>query len=99
MPKNIPSGNIIKINNKIKAIEKVTWKEFHWHLINIDVLNPSSVNKWSSQYLIFKEASTNVWSRIFKLPFITVRDTKIQTVQYRCIQKAILATSGSITLK
>ncbi len=43
MPKNIPSGNIIKINNKMKAIEKVTCKEFYWHLINIDVHNPSSV--------------------------------------------------------
>ncbi len=89
MPKNIPSGNIIKINNKMKAIEKVTCKEFYWHLINIDVHNSSSVRIWSSQYLIFVEASTNVWPRIFKLPFITVRDTKIQTFQYRLIQKDI----------
>ncbi len=35
MPKNIPSGNIIKINNKVKAIEKVTCKEYYLHLINI----------------------------------------------------------------
>ncbi len=52
MPKNIPSGNIIKTNNNMKAIEKVTCKEFYWHLINIDVHNPSSVKKWSSQYPI-----------------------------------------------
>ncbi len=58
-----------------------------WHLINMDVHNPSSVKKWSSQYPIFKEAGTNVWPRIFKLPFIPVRDTKIQTFQYRLIQK------------
>ncbi len=43
--------------------------------------------KWSSQYPIFIDASTNVWPRIFKLPFITVRDTKIQTFQYSLIQK------------
>ncbi len=89
MPKNIPSGNIIKINYKMKAIAKVMCKEFYWHLINIDVHNPSSVKKWSSQYPIFKEASTNVWPRIFKLPFIPGRDTKIQTFQYRLIQKTI----------
>ncbi len=40
---------------------------------------------WSSQYPIFIEDSTNVWPRIFKLPFITVRDTKIQTFQCRLI--------------
>ncbi len=32
MPKNILFGNIIKINNKMKAIEKVTRKEFYWQL-------------------------------------------------------------------
>ncbi len=41
MPKSIPSGNIIKINNKMKAIEKVTCNLFYWHFINIDVHNPS----------------------------------------------------------
>ncbi len=50
---------------------------------------PSSVKKWSSHYSTFKEASTNVWLRIFKVPFITVRDIKIQTFQYRLIQKTI----------
>ncbi len=61
--------------------------------------NPSSVKKWFSQYPIFKEASTNVWPRIFKLPFITVRDTEIQTYQYILIQNLFYATRGSITLK
>ncbi len=73
----------------MKAIEKVTCKEFYLQLINIDVHNPSSVKNRSSQYPIFKETSTNVWPRIFKLPFITIRDTKIQTFQYRLIQKTI----------
>ncbi len=76
MPKNIPSGNIIKINNKMKAIEKVTCKELYWRLINIDVHNQSSVKIWSSQYPIFKETSTNVWPRIFKLPFIYIYNCK-----------------------
>ncbi len=38
---------------------------------------------------IFKEASTNVWPRIFKLLFKTVRDTKIQTFQYRIIKNIV----------
>ncbi len=99
MPKNIPSGNNIKIKNKMKAIEKVTCKEFYWHLINKDVHNPSSVKIWSSQDPIFKEASTNVWPRIFKLPLITVRDNKIQTFQYRFIQITILCNKWLHNIK
>ncbi len=89
MPKYIPSGNIIKINNKIKTLENVTCKDFYWHLRNTDPHTPTALQKWSIHYPIFKEASANIWPRIFKLPFTTVRDTKIQTFQYRIIQNII----------
>ncbi len=89
MPKNIPSGNTIKIINTIKTIEKVTFIEFDWHLMNTDPYTPIAVQKWSSHYPTFNEACTNVLHRILKLPFKTVRDTKIQTFQYRIIQKII----------
>ncbi len=56
VPKNIPSGNIIKINNKIKAIEKVACKEFYWHIINIDMHQQLKIAY--RQYPIVKEAST-----------------------------------------
>ncbi len=36
MPKNIPKGNIIHINNKNITIEKTTCKDFYWHIINTD---------------------------------------------------------------
>ncbi len=32
MPKNIPSGNIIKINNKIKTLENITCKDIYFTL-------------------------------------------------------------------
>ncbi len=38
MPKNIPSGNIIKINNKMKTLVNVTGKDFYWHLLNTEIL-------------------------------------------------------------
>ncbi len=89
MPKNILSGNIITINNIIKILEKVTCKDFSWHLLNTDPHTPTALQIWFIHYPIFKEASANVWSRIFKLPFKTVRDTKIQTFQYRIIHNII----------
>ncbi len=68
MQKHIPSGNIIKINNKIKTLEKVTCKDFYWHLLNTDPHTPTDLQKWSIHYPIFNEASANVWPIIFKLP-------------------------------
>ncbi len=60
MPKNIPSGNTININNTIKTIEKVTCKEFYWHLMNTYPHTAIAVEKWSSHYPTFNEACTNV---------------------------------------
>ncbi len=64
MPKYIPSGNIIKINNKIKTLENVTCKDFYWHLLNTDPHTPTALQKWSIHYPIFKEASVSVWPRV-----------------------------------
>ncbi len=36
MPINLPSGNINKINNKMKTIENVNCKEYYLHSINKD---------------------------------------------------------------
>ncbi len=47
MPKNIPSGNIIKINNKIKTLENVTCKDFYWHLLNTDPHTSTALHKKS----------------------------------------------------
>ncbi len=99
MPKNIPSGNIIKINNKIKTLEKVACKDFYWHLLNTDPHTPTVLQKLSIHYLIFKEVSANVWPRIFKLPFKTLRDTKILTFQYRIIQNIILCNKWLHNIK
>ncbi len=43
MPKNIPSGNTIKINKTIKSIENVTCSEFYGHLMNTDHYTPIAV--------------------------------------------------------
>ncbi len=34
IPKYIPAENTIPINNKIVTLDKVTCKDFYWHLIN-----------------------------------------------------------------
>ncbi len=59
MPKSIPSGNIIKINNKIKKLGNITYKDFYCHLLNTDPHTPAALQKWYIHYPIFKEASVN----------------------------------------
>ncbi len=74
MPKSIHKRNIIHINNKNITIEKTTW-----HIINTDTDTLTVLHKWSDNYTNFHNAENNVWSRIFKFPFKTLRDTNIQT--------------------
>ncbi len=64
--KNIPVGNIIHVNNKIKALDKVTSTEFYWHIIEIQRHKLSNITKWCNHYQDFKNASENTWSGSLK---------------------------------
>ncbi len=46
---------------------------------------PSCIEKWSEDYPGFHTAQTNLWSNIFRQPFIITRETKLQTFQYKLI--------------
>jgi len=83
-PKNTRRGNNITVNNKYIPINEVTSKDLYWHIINKE-----KHIKWSFTYPNFTKADTSVWPRIFNLPFKTVRNTKIQTFQYRLIHRII----------
>ncbi len=56
----------------------------YWHILNLENYNykPTCIKKWTKLYPDFSTAHKNIWVRIFKLPFKTVRDTKLQTFQY-----------------
>ncbi len=51
--------------------------------------NPICINKWTKLFLELDSVSISTWIRIFKLPFRTVRDTKLQTFQYKSIHHII----------
>ncbi len=89
LPQYIPPDNIIKLNNKIITIDKSTCKLFYWLIINTGIHKPTATQNWSDHYPDFNTADSKIWKRIFKLPFNTVRDTKIQTFQYRILHKII----------
>ncbi len=43
--------------------------------------------------------ANNVWSRIFKFPFKTVIDTKIQTFQYNIVHRSIPCNNWLCNIK
>ncbi len=82
-------GNSINVNNKVLNIEKIKCKDFYWHLINKAPHMPKNILKWCETYPDFKNADTKTWQRIFKLPFQVIRETRIQTFQYKILHKVI----------
>ncbi len=89
MQKKLLTVNIIAINKTKTIIEKTTCKDFYWHITNTEKHKPASVHKWIKHFPKFHNAESKVWIRIFKLPFKTVHDTKIQTFQFRILHKII----------
>jgi hypothetical protein len=77
----------------------VKCKDFYWHLINIKKHNPTSKHKWSQIYKSLENPEEEVWNNIYKMPFQTIRDTKIQTIQYRIIHRIIPCNEWLFNIK
>ena len=67
-------NNIMKINNKM----------IYKTLIEDSVNIPSSQNKWIENYPFLESAP---WSIIYKIPFETITDSFIQSMQYKIIHR------------
>ncbi len=97
--KNLPIDNIVKINNNVKTIAIITCKNIYWHIINLEKHTPISTKKWTEQYPNVNNVEPHKWKRIFKMSFITVRGTKIQTFQYKIIHNIISCNQWLYNIK
>ncbi len=86
---NLVHTNLIVINNKILDLTKCKCKDFYWHIINSNIRIPSTIYQWQKVFTPLKMTDTSFWKSIYIMPFITVRDTKIQTFQYRSIHRIV----------
>ena len=73
-------------NNKITELSNSETKHFYWHFINNKVQIPTCIKKWNS---IFPYISEEDILKSFKLPFKCIRETKIQSLQYRVLHRTI----------
>ena len=78
----------IKINNKVKPLYLIKCNEFYWHIIKDLKHIPKNTVNWENTLNIVKDNSLN-WEKLHCLPFKTIRETKIQSLQYRILHKTI----------
>jgi hypothetical protein len=82
----------IKINNKTQNLQKTTSKDFYWNIINLNTHYPKCISKWS-EFLNNNESEnsedTIIWKHIFNRIFKLVRETKMQTFQYKITHRII----------
>ncbi len=60
---------------------------------------PNNFNKWCEVFQDFESANEKSWHRIFKLPFAVLRNTKIQTFQYKVLHRVILCNKWLYNIK
>ncbi len=77
------------INNQYKDIQKTKCKDFYWHLINSTNYNPKFMLTWCQTFKDIYIPEESIWKNISNMPFKTVRQTNIQTIQYRIIHRII----------
>ena len=80
----------IKIGKKIKKLEKLKCKEFYWQLISKNYTRPTALGKWEENYYYanFK------WNDIFILPYQTARETSLQSLQFKIINRFLPCRSN-----
>ncbi len=83
----VKNGLTCIINHENKLIEKTQCKHIYWELLNKLRREPACVSKWVSEYPEFKECSTEIWEYIFQLPFKTLRETKMQSFQFKLLHR------------
>ncbi len=70
-------------------IDKFKSKDYYWEMISKKSKTPSCQQKWCESFPELKDVDKEVWDRIYRLPFRITRETKLQSFQYRLINRII----------
>jgi hypothetical protein len=73
----------LRINNTLKHITLISCKEFYKELIDREIHTPTATLKWEELYYY---VNFN-WSHIFRLPYLSVRETNVQSLQYQILHR------------
>ena len=76
---------VIKTHEKYSYICKSTTKMIYEEIVLSRYVRPTALNRWLEIF----EIDDSDWPNIFKQPFMTTRETKLQTLQYKFIHRII----------
>ena len=92
-------GCNIEVSSKVKALNSVQGKIIYFKYIHKRKRSPTCVDKWTEEYPGFATADPELWQCIFKLPYSTVRETRLQSLQYRIIHRTITCNKKLYDMK
>ena len=98
-PRSLDVHNDIFICDKIYDIQDFSAKNIYSYLLQKKCHTPACITKWSEVYPEFQGASDDLWPNIFTLPFRILRETKIQTFQFKLVHRLITCQKKLFQMK
>ncbi len=89
----------VVVNNKALPLVKTPSKTIYLKFVNRRRRSPTCIGKWTEEYPKFETASPELWQNIFKLPYIVVRETKLQSFYYRIVHRIITCNKKLYNMK
>ena len=80
---NLLEDGSVKVNNTTKHVSSVTCKEIYKEFIQRIQVLPTASQKWEEHYFYVNFD----WPEIYKLPYKSVRETYIHSLQYQIINR------------
>ncbi len=69
-----------------KSLLKVS---IYWHLINNITHTPKTILACENVYTHLKNKEDEFWKTLFTIPFISTRDTRLQSLQYKILHRTL----------
>ncbi len=83
------SNLCVKIDNRLKMIDVLKCKDFYWYFIDKEKSTPRCQTKWCESFPELKDVDDSVWERIYKMPYIVSRETKLQSFHFRVVHRIL----------
>ena len=93
---NDNNNKIIFVDDKYYTLSKITSKQIYWHILSGIIKPPTSIEKWISEFVFLNDKD---FEKYFLLPNLTVKDTKLQTFQYKILNRIFPCQSKLFTWK
>jgi len=82
---NVNESPFCNIEKNDKDIQIITSSQIYWHLLSENKTKPTCITSWVS--ILDIDESKKLWSSIFTLPLLCVKDAKMREFQYKIIHR------------